>query len=58
MNFDDARAAAAMEALAGLARHTQVLLFTHHRHVVELAGQRLAPSDFIASDLEKLESAG
>ncbi|QOY90620.1 ATP-binding protein [Paludibaculum fermentans] len=58
VNFDDARAAAALGALSGLARHTQVLLFTHHRHMVELAGQHLEPADFVTYRLEKLESAG
>jgi uncharacterized protein YhaN len=35
---DDARAAAALEALVALGGRTQVILLTHHRHVVELAG--------------------
>lgn len=58
VNFDDARAGAALGALAELARHTQVLLFTHHRHMVELAAQQLAPADFVTYRLERLESAG
>jgi len=45
-------------ALAELARHTQVLLFTHHRHMVELAAQQLGPADFVTYRLERLESAG
>jgi uncharacterized protein YhaN len=43
ISFDDARAAAALEALADLSRRTQVLLFTHHSHLVELARQQLPP---------------
>lgn len=39
--FDDARAAAALRALADLAQKTQVVFFTHHRHVVELAESSL-----------------
>ncbi|MGJ5820280.1 AAA family ATPase [Paludibaculum fermentans] len=58
VNFDDARAAAALGALADLARHTQVLLFTHHRHMVELAGQRLGPAEFVTYRLERLQAAG
>jgi uncharacterized protein YhaN len=41
LNFDDARATAALVALAGLSRRTQVLFFTHHRHLVELAHEHL-----------------
>jgi uncharacterized protein YhaN len=37
IQFDDDRAAAALEALAALSARTQVLLFTHHRRLVELA---------------------
>ncbi len=38
IEFDDERACAALEALAQLSQKTQVLYFTHHRHIVELAG--------------------
>jgi len=37
VNFDDARAAATLRCLAKLSRRTQVLLFTHHAHVVAIA---------------------
>jgi uncharacterized protein YhaN len=37
VNFDDARARATLQCLAELTAKTQVLLFTHHRHVVDLA---------------------
>jgi len=37
IGFDDDRARAGLEMLAELARQTQVLLFTHHRRIVELA---------------------
>ena len=37
LNFDDVRATAALAALAELSRQTQVLFFTHHRHIVDLA---------------------
>ncbi len=39
IGFDDPRTAAALEVLAELSAETQVLLFTHHRHVAELAQQ-------------------
>ena len=37
LNFDDRRATAALAALAELSRRTQVLFFTHHRHIIDLA---------------------
>jgi uncharacterized protein YhaN len=37
MRFDDDRALATLDVLAGLSDKTQVLFFTHHWHLVELA---------------------
>jgi len=37
IKFDDDRARAALEILAELSGRTQVIFFTHHRHLVELA---------------------
>jgi uncharacterized protein YhaN len=51
LNFDDVRATAALGALAALARQTQVLFFTHHRHLVELAQAALPPDVLFAHDL-------
>lgn len=42
INFDDQRAAAALEALAELSRKTQILLFTHHEHLAALARRHLS----------------
>jgi uncharacterized protein YhaN len=42
VQFDDRRASATLEALSDLARQTQVIFFTHHRHLVDLARSRLA----------------
>jgi uncharacterized protein YhaN len=39
INSDDVRASAALDVFAGLAARTQVLLFTHHSRIVELAVQ-------------------
>jgi len=44
VNFDNPRAAAAIHALAELAKHTQVLLFTHHQHLVDLTRANLPAS--------------
>ncbi|WP_373499224.1 AAA family ATPase [Desulfococcus sp.] len=41
VQFDDRRAGATLEALLELSRETQVIFFTHHRHLVELARSRL-----------------
>jgi uncharacterized protein YhaN len=46
LNFDDKRAAAALRELADLSRRTQVLFFTHHRHIIDLARAHLA-DDFV-----------
>lgn len=37
VNFDNERAAAGFRVLADLAQKTQVLFFTHHQHLVEIA---------------------
>lgn len=37
IQFDDRRAAATLEILAELSENIQVIFFTHHRHLVELA---------------------
>jgi len=37
VQFDDARARATLETLAVFSAQTQVILFTHHRHLLELA---------------------
>ena len=46
VNFDNARSAAALAALADLSKRTQVLFFTHHDHLVELA-QATVPADVL-----------
>ena len=46
INFDDARARAALEALAELSERTQVLFFTHHDHLAEIARSCL-PADVL-----------
>jgi uncharacterized protein YhaN len=46
LNFDDRRSLAALGALASLSHHTQVLFFTHHRHLADLASAHL-PADVL-----------
>lgn len=44
IQFDDERATAALHVLAEFSKRTQVLLFTHHRRLVDLAKLHLEPS--------------
>lgn len=44
INFDDQRAAAGFQVLGQLAKKTQVLFFTHHQHLVDIASETLGES--------------
>ena len=46
ITFDDERAMAILPQLAELARRTQIFLFTHHDHLVELCRRALSQDDF------------
>ena len=52
VNFDDERAQAALTAFAELARTTQVLLFTHHRRLLDLAGAALPDDAYSVHELD------
>jgi uncharacterized protein YhaN len=43
VHFDDERSRAALEILADLSERTQVLFFTHHARLIELAQQAIDP---------------
>ena len=43
VNFDDPRAVQTLRILADISNHTQVILFTHHRHLCDLAGESIPP---------------
>jgi uncharacterized protein YhaN len=45
INFDDQRAEAGFRVLAELAQSTQVLFFTHHQHLLEIARKSLHPHE-------------
>jgi len=48
VQFDDARAAAALQVLADVSDRTQVVFFTHHEHLIEVArGQVAADKLFV-----------
>ena len=51
IKFDDTRAAAALQALAELSAKTQVIFFTHHRHLVKLAEDNVAASVLVKHNL-------
>lgn len=54
VNFDDDRAAATLAQLAELAARTQVLFFTHHARLVELAERAVPASLLKVHQLERL----
>ena len=49
INFDDERAAAGLQVLRQLAEKTQVLFFTHHQHLVDIASDTFGESIPVAS---------
>jgi uncharacterized protein YhaN len=57
MAFDNDRAVAALQVLSELAKRTQVLLFTHHLHHVELARQVLDKGEFTVHQLAVAQPA-
>ncbi len=42
VNFDNERSGACLKVLATIAEKTQIILFTHHRHILDIAEQELA----------------
>jgi len=51
IHFDDDRARAALEVLGELAEHTQVLFFTHHARLVELAREAIPGARLFVKEL-------
>ena len=51
VNFDDRRAGAAFAAFAELAAETQVIVLTHHPHLVEVARERLGEHRVAVTEL-------
>ena len=52
VHFYDARATNALMALAEFGKRSQVLLFTHHRHIVDLARSSLDEGNFRVAELQ------
>lgn len=55
VNFDNDRARAALMQLANLSKSTQVIFFTHHRHLVELAQDSKIADSMDIQELKGLE---
>ena len=53
INFDNERAAAGFKVLGDLAKKTQILFFTHHNHLVEIARSTLGNSVNIVPLLDR-----
>ncbi len=49
--FDDLRCVAALEALSELAKSTQVIMFTHHEHLVRLAEAKITNEQLFVHQL-------
>ncbi len=52
VNFDDRRAQAALQVFADLSRRIQVIYFTHHAHVIELARASISGDMLFVHTLE------
>ncbi len=52
INFDDERSSATLRALAELSKKTQIIFFTHHRHLLELARANLGEDVLFTYSLE------
>jgi len=51
LNLDNSRSQAALRTLAELAKSGQVLLFTHHTHMVDLARSTVPPGVLVEHSL-------
>lgn len=53
VQFDDDRASAALKILSEMSVRTQVILFTHHQHLLDLARENLPQNGFHAHRFDK-----
>jgi uncharacterized protein YhaN len=58
IQFDDERSRAALEVIAELAPRMQILFFTHHARLVDLARSAVPASSLTVHDLGRLSSVG
>jgi uncharacterized protein YhaN len=57
LNLDNSRSEAALRTLAALAASSQVLLFTHHAHMLTLARNAVPPGILVEHSLSPVETA-
>ncbi|HWB13427.1 MAG TPA: AAA family ATPase [Pirellulales bacterium] len=57
VNFDNERSLATLKVLAELSRRTQVIFFTHHEHLVEMAEEHLEPDVLYTHRLERASAS-
>lgn len=57
INFDDDRSRATLQVFQQLGAKTQVLFFTHHAKLLDLAKEVLEPESYRAHDLAELKAA-
>ena len=57
INFDDERAEAGFRLLGELSKKTQVLFFTHHQHLVDIARKTLGNSLNLVTLADQEEAA-
>ena len=58
VNFDDERAGEALRVLHALSKETQVMLYTHHPHLLEVAAATLGEGGLVGHGLGRKESPG
>lgn len=54
---DDGRSGAMLKVLANASATTQVVLFTHHEHLIEVARRSIGPAAFKLHQIERVPSA-
>lgn len=52
INFDDERSSAALKVLEELSTKTQIIFFTHHKHLVKLAEENVKEEVLFNHNLE------
>ena len=52
INFDDDRSCATLKLLEALSKKTQIIFFTHHRHILELAETKVSKDVLITHYLD------
>jgi uncharacterized protein YhaN len=57
INFDDERSRATLKALSELGKKNQVILFTHHRKIVETAGEKAFAGKVFIHELGKRQGS-